>query len=93
MIFLFNQSFYLNHVFNMQVHVLQQMQNIKSYGFVRDKLDESALHVHGLWFDIGDSEMFMYSKEHRRFIIVNEQTLKTSFRHLINAEGDETLSS
>ena len=61
------------------------MQNLKSYGFVRDKLDEGALQIHGLWFDIGDGEMFMYSKMHKRFIIINEQTLETTFGHLISA--------
>jgi len=70
-----------------QVHVLEQMLNIKSYGFVRCKLDENALQVHGLWFDIGNGEMFMYSKMHKRFIIINEQTLETTFGHLINAGG------
>ena len=71
----------------MQVHVLEQMLNIKSYGFVRSKLDENGLQVHGLWFDIGNGEMFMYSKMHKRFIIINEQTLETTFGHLINAGG------
>lgn len=69
-----------------QVHVLEQMQNIKSYGFVRDKLDQNALQVHGLWFDIGDGEMFMYSKIHKRFIVINGQTLKTTFEHLTKGE-------
>ena len=69
------------------------MQNIKSYGFVRDKLDNSALQVHGLWFDIGDGEMFMYSKIHKRFIVVNEETLKTTFGHLMSREDDALLSS
>ena len=69
------------------------MQNIKSYGFVRDKFDNSALQVHGLWFDIGDGEMFMYSKIHKRFIVVNEETLKTTFGHLMSREDDALLSS
>ena len=69
------------------------MQNIKSYGFVRDKLDKSALQVHALWFDIGDGEMFMYSKIHKRFIVVNEETVKTTFGDLMSREDDALLSS
>lgn len=76
-----------------QVHVLEQMKNVKSYGFVREKLDTKALQVHGLWFDIGGGEMFMYSKMHNRFIVVNEQTLKTTFEHLTNEEMDKPLFS
>lgn len=76
-----------------QVHVLEQLANIKSYGFVRDKLDESVLQVHGLWFDIGDGEMFMYSKMHKRFMIISEETLKTVFGHLTGIDSDKSLLS
>ena len=74
----------------MQVHVLQQMQNIKSYGYVRNKLNEGSVQLHGLWFDIGNGEMFMYSKNHKRFVVVNEETLKSTFGHLINGESSTT---
>ena len=70
------------------MHVLEQIQNIKSYGFVRDLLDKKALQVHGLWFDIGDGEMFLYSKNDKKFLIINEQTLETTFSHLITADWD-----
>lgn len=75
-----------------QIHVLEQMQNLKSYGFVHDKLDEGTLQIHGLWFNIGDGEMFMYSKMHKRFIIINEETLETTFGHLISADDNKTSS-
>ena len=74
----------------LQVHVLQQMQNIKSYGYVRNKLNEGTVQLHGLWFDIGNGEMFMYSKNHKRFVVVNEETLKSTFGHLINGESSTT---
>ena len=61
------------------------MLNIKSYGYVRSKLDEGSLQLHGLWFNIGSGEMFMYSKTHKRFVIINEGTLTSAFGHLINA--------
>ena len=74
----------------LQVHVLQQMQNIKSYEYVRNKLNEGTVQLHGLWFDIGNGEMFMYSKNHKRFVVVNEETLKSTFGHLINGESSTT---
>ena len=66
------------------------MQNIKSYGYVRNKLNEGSVQLHGLWFDIGNGEMFMYSKKHKRFVVVNEETLKSTFGHLINGESSTT---
>lgn len=74
----------------MQVHVLQQMQNIKSYGYVRNKLDEGSLQLHGLWFNIGNGEMFMYSKNHKRFVVINEETLKSAFGRLTNGKSTTT---
>lgn len=73
-----------------QVHVLQQMQNIKSYGYVRNKLDEGSLQLHGLWFNIGNGEMFMYSKNHKRFVVINEETLKSAFGRLANGKSTTT---
>ena len=60
------------------------MQNIKSYGFVRNKLDEGSLRLHGLWFNIGKGEMLMYSETHKRFVVINEETLASTFGHLIH---------
>jgi len=66
------------------------MQNIKSYGYVRKKLDEGSLQLHGLWFNIGNGEMFMYSKNHKRFVVINEETLKSAIGHLVNGKSTTT---
>jgi len=66
------------------------MQNIKSYGYVRNKLDEGSLQLHGLWFNIGNGEMFMYSKNHKRFVVINEETLKSAFGRLANGKSTTT---
>lgn len=66
------------------------MQNIKSYGYVRKKLDEGSLQLHGLWFNIGNGEMFMYSKNHKRFVVINEETLKSAIEHLVNGKSTTT---
>lgn len=66
------------------------MQNIKSYGYVHNKLDEGSLQLHGLWFNIGNGEMFMYSKNHKRFVVINEETLKSAIGHLVNGKSTTT---
>ena len=35
-----------------QVNVLQQMEHIKSYQFIRDRLEKKQIRIHGWWFDI-----------------------------------------
>lgn len=66
------------------------MQNIKSYGYVRNKLDEGSLQLHGLWFNIGNGEMLMYSKTDKQFVVINEETLTSAFGHLMKREHIET---
>ena len=66
------------------------MQNIKSYGYVRTKLDEGSLQLHGLWFNIGNGEMFIYSKNHKQFVVINEETLTSAFGHLIKSDSTAT---
>ena len=50
------------------------MQNIRSYGFVRNKLDEGSVQLYGLWFNIGEGEMLLYSKTSKRFVVINKET-------------------
>lgn len=57
-----------------QVNVLQQMQNIRSYRFVRNKIDEGSVQLYGLWFNIGEGEMLLYSKTRKRFVVINKET-------------------
>lgn len=55
-----------------QVNVLMQMENIKSYPVVQEKIKEGSLAVHGWWFDISHADVYAYEPELNRFVIIDE---------------------
>ena len=59
--------------------MIQQLQNLRSFSFVRERLDKDLLQLHGLWFDIGNGDTHMFCAEQKKFIVVNEETVQTVF--------------
>ncbi|CAL8101805.1 unnamed protein product [Orchesella dallaii] len=57
-----------------QVNCLQQLQNIASYGFLREILSTGKAYIHALWFDIYTGDIYYFSRQKKRFIDVNETT-------------------
>lgn len=58
-----------------QIHTLQQLQNIASYGFLKRRLENYDLHIHALWFDIYTGDIFYFSRQSKKFVEINEFTL------------------
>jgi len=56
-----------------QVNTLQQLQNIASYPFLREKLESNKLHLHALWFDIHAGNFHMFSQSQRCFLHVTDE--------------------
>lgn len=56
-----------------QVNVLQQMEHIKSYPFVRDRIEKKQLRVHGWWFDIARADVYCYEPELHQFTLIDEK--------------------
>lgn len=59
-----------------QVNVLQQMEHIMSYPFIRDRLEKKQLRVHGWWFDIAQADVYCYEKEQNQFVLIDEREAK-----------------
>lgn len=55
-----------------QLNVLLQMENIKSYPAVRERIEQGTLTVHGWWFDIAKADVYGFDDQKRRFIIIDE---------------------
>lgn len=65
-----------------QVNVLQQMEHIMSYPFVRDRLEKKQLRVHGWWFDIAHADVYCYEQELKQFVLIDEQEAKLILERL-----------
>lgn len=55
-----------------QVNVLQQMEHIKSYPFIMDRIKQKKLRIHGWWFDIAQADVYCYEQDLNRFVLIDE---------------------
>jgi carbonic anhydrase len=65
--------------FHFQVNCLQQVQNIASHPFLHDKLASEQVRIHAMWFDIYTGEVYVFSRKHKKFIRVDEETVHKIF--------------
>lgn len=59
-----------------QANVLQQMEHIKSYPFVQERIKEKKLRLHGWWFDIAQADVYCYEPNVNRFVLIDEEEAK-----------------
>jgi carbonic anhydrase len=59
-----------------QVNVLQQMEHIASYSFVRERMEKKQLRIHGWWFDIAQADVYCYEPSLHEFVLIDETEAK-----------------
>jgi carbonic anhydrase len=70
-----------------QISVLYQLENLISYPFIRKRVDEGKLELHGWYFKIETGEIFYYDPEQYRFKPLLESRVLS--RRGINLLGDK----
>lgn len=65
-----------------QVNVLQQMEHIASYPFVRERIEKHQLQIHGWWFDIAQADVYCYEKQINQFVLIDENEAKIILERL-----------
>lgn len=65
-----------------QMNVLQQMQHIASYPFVRERLEKKQLQIHGWWFDIAAADVYCYEQDLNQFVLIDEKEAKLILERL-----------
>ncbi len=61
-----------------QVNVVQQLRRLQSYPFVRERLKDGSLRLHGWYFDIGTARVMEYAPNRRRFLPLAQGPLARS---------------
>lgn len=59
-----------------QVNVLQQIEHIKSYPFIQERIKNKQLRIHGWWFDIARADVYCYEKDVNQFVLIDEDEAK-----------------
>lgn len=56
-----------------QANVLQQLEHLKTYPFVQQKLEAGTLGLHGWWFDLQGADVYAYEKDQKSFVLIDEE--------------------
>ncbi|CDZ81395.1 Carbonic anhydrase 1 [Candidatus Rubidus massiliensis] len=59
-----------------QLNVLQQIENIKSYPFIKERMEKGELELHGWWFEIGHADVHYYDENKKQFVLMDEKVAK-----------------
>jgi carbonic anhydrase len=55
-----------------RINVLQQLDNLKTYPLVMDRLQSNKLRIHGWWFDLKTANVYHYDNNSDDFVLIDE---------------------
>ncbi len=55
-----------------QFNVLRQLDHLRTYPVVRERLEGGRLRLHAWWFDIAEAEVLTYDEASRQFVVIDE---------------------
>ncbi|MDF2577855.1 MAG: cynT [Chlamydiales bacterium] len=59
-----------------QLNILRQMEHLKTYPLVQEKIAQGALSIHGWYFDIAQADVYAYEEYYGRFVLIDEEESK-----------------
>jgi carbonic anhydrase len=69
-----------------QLNVLEQVEHLRTYAVVQERVAARKLRLHAWWFDIAAAEVLAHDEEQGRFVVIDE----TYSRRLIERLGSDT---
>ena len=67
-----------------QLNVLVQMDHIKSYPAVQERIQQGKLRIHGWWFDITKADVYSFVDSENKFVLLDESGAKKLLAKLTN---------
>ncbi|MBZ4420056.1 carbonic anhydrase [Myxococcus sp. RHSTA-1-4] len=77
-----------------QINVLQQLEHIKTYPMVKERLEAGTVRLHAWWFDIGHAQVHAWRPALGRFVPMDELVGEALLRELgggAHAHNEEPL--
>jgi carbonic anhydrase len=56
-----------------QANVLQQLEHLKSYPIVRERMAAGKLGLHGWWFEVAAANVYAYEESAGKFVVIDEE--------------------
>jgi carbonic anhydrase len=67
-----------------QINVLQQLEHLKTYPLVKQRMAEGRLTLHGWWFDIREADVYEYDAEEKGFRLIDETFAQVLLERALN---------
>ncbi|MES2614696.1 MAG: carbonic anhydrase [Bdellovibrionota bacterium] len=61
------------HNFLSQLNVLAQIEHLRSYPIIQERLASKALKLYGWWFDIATTNVYSFNDEIEEFVVFDEK--------------------
>jgi len=59
-----------------QRNVFEQMEHLKTYPDVRERIENGTLRLHGWWFDIREANVYEYEESEGKFLLIDDEYAK-----------------
>lgn len=56
-----------------QLNVLQQLEHLRTYPIVTERIAQRRLNLHGWWFELSTANVFAHEPEAGRFVVIDEE--------------------
>jgi len=56
-----------------QQNVLLQLDHLRTYPAVKEKIEQNLLKIHGWWFDLKTANIYAYEEPENKFILIDEE--------------------
>ncbi|HEY8270023.1 MAG TPA: carbonic anhydrase, partial [Pseudobdellovibrionaceae bacterium] len=57
-----------------QFNVLRQIEHLKTYPIIQERLNLGTLHLHAWWFELNQADVYAYEHSQNQFVLFDEAT-------------------
>jgi carbonic anhydrase len=65
-----------------QINVMQQIDHLKTYPWIKQAVENNTLKLHGWWFDLATADVHYYSLERGDFVLIDDAEAENIFSTL-----------
>jgi carbonic anhydrase len=76
-----------------QLNVLEQLEHLRTYPLVADRIQAGQLRLHAWWFDIKEAEVYEYDPSEGRFRLIDEEFASRLLLPSVPVQGRELAQS
>ncbi len=56
-----------------QLNVLRQIEHLKTYPIINQRLKDGSLTLHGWWFELSQADVYAYEETQKKFVLFDEE--------------------